>query len=715
MTQRLLMPGIFVLSLLLPACSVFVPVESAQPIDRLALVSRHHPQLTQVNPQTPFSLGNGRFAFTADVTGLQSLPEHYFAEGIPLETKARWAWHSRANPEGYSLDDAMESYPAYGRTVDFPTRMDSPAAQWLRQNPHDLPLASLGFVLDGSAFNPEDLREIDQELNLWQGQLHSRFQLAGRPVAVTSLVDPEQDQLAVSINSPLLAGKRLALRLAFPRGYDPLVKNTPPIVWNADTEHQTALMEVAEGYALFRRRIDDSQHFVTLRWRGQAHLQRLSEHDYRLLPQEEALQVFLLFTQEQPPRLATPDYAQLQARSAAHWADFWRASAAVDFSGSSHPLAPELERRIILSRYLLAIQARSDQPAQETGLTNSSWFGKHHSEMAWWHSAHWALWGQPEELARMLDWYSAQLDSARALAASRGLKGARWAKMVGPDNRESPGGNPLIIWNQPQPIHLAELLYQSSGEQAALLGRYAQLVEESADALASMLVWEEDKQRYSLASPIWIAQEIYDPRLTYNPGFELAYWREGLVLAQRWRERQGKARRADWQARIDQLAPLPEKDGKYVAIASIPDTFDKRASRRDHPSMLASWGLLADPRVEPKKMNATLDAVLASWDWEAQIWGWDYPMIAMTAARLDRPKTAVEVLLADSVHNQYLPNGHVPQPGSELRVYLPANGALLSAVAMMLGGWSGAPERPWPGFPDDGQWQIKAEGFTRFP
>jgi len=55
------------------------------------------------------------------------------------------------------------------------------------------------------------------------------------------------------------------------------------------------------------------------------------------------------------------------------------------------------------------------------------------------------------------------------------------------------------------------------------------------------------------------------------------------------------------------------------------------------------------------------------------------------------------------------PNGHVPQPGSELPVYLPANGALLAAVAMMAAGWNGAPDRHAPGFPDDGTWRVRFE------
>ncbi len=716
--------GVFALALLLPACD---PVPSDRlsstqstavhhhAIDRQAWVARHHPRLHAIDPQSPFSLGNGRFAFTADVTGLQSLPELYFARGIPLETKARWAWHTRANPEGHTLEDAMESYPAYGREVKFPTRMDTLAGQWLRENPHDLPLARLGLILDRAALDASVLTDIDQQLDLWKGQLFSRFHLAGEPVSVTTLVNSEVDQLAVELASPLLAEQRLGVVVAFPRGYDPAVKNTPPILWDADGEHETTLVRQADGVALFHRRVDDSEHYALLQWSGEAELVEAARHRYHLLPAGgEQLRVYLHFSVDAVSREAAPDFAVLQAQVANHWRDFWQSGAALDLGGSSHPRAAELERRLVLSRYLMAIQARTDQPAQETGLTNSSWYGKHHSEMAWWHAAHWALWDQPEELERMLNWYQRQLDSARELARYRGLDGARWAKMVGPDNRESPGGNPLIIWNQPQPIHLAELLYRRTGDDS-ILRTYATLVEDTAATLATMLVWDEEAQRYSLDSPIWIAQEIYEPRQTRNPGFELAYWREGLRLAQLWRQRQGLAPREDWQERLDKLAPLPVKDGKYVAIESIPDTFDNRASRRDHPSMLASYGLLNDPGVDAASMNATLDAVLADWDWEAQIWGWDYPMIAMTAARLGRPDTAVEILLADSVHNHYLPNGHCPQPGSELRVYLPANGALLAAVAMMAGGWEGAPERPAPGFPDDGRWQIKAEGFMPFP
>jgi hypothetical protein len=165
-----------------------------------------------------------------------------------------------------------------------------------------------------------------------------------------------------------------------------------------------------------------------------------------------------------------------------------------------------------------------------------------------------------------------------------------------------------------------------------------------------------------------------------------------------------------------------------VALESHPDTWSNLASRHDHPEMLMALGFLpANPMVEAELMGRTLDAVLSQWDWETKIWGWDYPMISMTATRLGRPEVAVECLLREGPNNRYLLNGSCPQrsdvavgPGAkgplkpEIPTYLPANGALLSAVALMVAGWDGC-EQPLPGFPKDGRWKVRAEGWQRLP
>jgi hypothetical protein len=60
--------------------------------------------------------------------------------------------------------------------------------------------------------------------------------------------------------------------------------------------------------------------------------------------------------------------------------------------------------------------------------------------------------------------------------------------------------------------------------------------------------------------------------------------------------------------------------------------------------------------------------------------------------------------------NRYLANGHNYQRPN-LPCYLPGNGGLLYAIAMMAVGWRGSSQSKAPGFPDDG-WTIRAEGFN---
>ncbi len=119
---------------------------AAAPIDREALVTRHNPVLRRVDYEAPLTVGNGGFAFTVDITGLQTFGEAYYRNGIPLETLARWCWATDANPHGYTLADTNETYRlADGRTQAFPTRLDTPAADWLRRNPRQQPLGQLAL------------------------------------------------------------------------------------------------------------------------------------------------------------------------------------------------------------------------------------------------------------------------------------------------------------------------------------------------------------------------------------------------------------------------------------------------------------------------------------------------------------------------------------------------------------------------------------------
>jgi hypothetical protein len=736
----------------LPLCLAFLigtvaASAAAAPIDREALVRRHNPVVRSVDFDSPLTVGNGGFAFTADITGLQTFSDLYHRNGVPTETQARWAWVSDENVHGYTLADASKPFTqGNGRVVPYPTLASSPAGDWLRKNPRAFPVGQLQLVWDkpdGSAFTPADIEEPEQTLDLWTGVITSRFKLGGEPVTVSTACGRGWgDTVLVRIESVLVAQGKLRVKLSFPRGHDLTTKNSPALDWSHPDGHVSRLCDQPGVQGMIDREVNDLRYFVWIQSFADHPVRPLKvgqcgPHSFDIRPAEAGssrLELVVGFTHLDGSRevlaagvVGNADHAF--AEVARGWEIFWRTTAAVDFSGSTNLLAAKLEKRIILSRYLTAVQCVGDVPPQESGLTCNTWYGKHHTEMIWWHTAHFALWGYGTGLARNLDWFVRQLPAARELAASRGLRGARWAKMTGPEMRESPGGNPLIVWNQPHPIYLAELLYRSSPTPETL-ARYRDLVLETADGLATMVHWNEAAQRYDLGPPLWIAQEIYDQGTSQNPSFELAYWRWTLGVAQQWRERLGLSRDEKWDHIIAHLAPIPEKDGKYVALGSHPDTWDNLDSRHDHPTMLAPIGVLPPqaPYTDRATMERTLDAVLAHWDWTAKIWGWDYPMIAMTAARLGRPETAVEILLRDGPNNIYLPNGHAPvrsdekfdpnsPPGArkrEIAVYLPANGSFLAAAALMIAGWDGCPE-PYPGIPRDGTWTVRAEGLKPLP
>jgi len=229
--------------------------------------------------------------------------------------------------------------------------------------------------------------------------------------------------------------------------------------------------------------------------------------------------------------------------------------------------------------------------------------------------------------------------------------------------------------------------------------------------MASYPAWDQTSQRYVLGPALIPAQESYgrDRRRNLNPTFELAYWYWGLETAQKWRQRLGMKRNLKWDDVISKLSRPNIRDGVYTAIETEPFT-----TYRDHPSMVAAYGFLSrTPLVELEVMKRTYDYILESWDWKST-WGWDYPMLAMTAARLGEPEKAVDALFIESPKNRYLVNGHNYQ-SSRLPLYLPGNGGLLTAVAMMTAGWDGDPNRPSPGFPANGKWNIRWEGLWPMP
>jgi len=87
--------------------------------------------------------------------------------------------------------------------------------------------------------------------------------------------------------------------------------------------------------------------------------------------------------------------------------------------------------------------------------------------------------------------------------------------------------------------------------------------------------------------------------------------------------------------------------------------------------------------------------------------------MAMAAARVGEPQIAVEALLKDAGNKNHYDERGVNTGGP--CPYLPGNGGLLYAVAMMAAGWDGTPPRQARGFPSNGSWVVKCEGLKKAP
>src|SRR6185295_9219486 len=83
-----------------PALQLFAKGQSRRsvgPINRVSLVRRHNPINIQIDPLSALSVGDGRFAFGGDVTGLQTLEQEY-EKTMPLCKMWEWGWHTIPKP-----------------------------------------------------------------------------------------------------------------------------------------------------------------------------------------------------------------------------------------------------------------------------------------------------------------------------------------------------------------------------------------------------------------------------------------------------------------------------------------------------------------------------------------------------------------------------------------------------------------------------------------
>lgn len=680
-------------------------------IDRKKVVERHNVTSNKLDKRSPAQVGNGEFAFSVDITGLQTF--------VPFNTMSHWGWHSDPLPEGTKIENFKgQLVNTFGRMVRYPLVNEEDDEQkklsnWLSGNPHRINLGRIAFSLkksNGEKVKAEDLQKCHQELNLWSGIISSYFEIEGIPVSVKTACHPYKDLIAVNVESELVRSGQISITLEFPSATSENSRGGDYIgIWDNHLLHQTNYEEIY-NQVNFSRKLDNDLYYVALKWFTKSSFvgDINNPHKFELIPSSNEIQFVCEFS---PEKIVgeLPDVNECLNASAIGWSDFWNSGAAIDLSESKDVRWKELERRIVLSQYLMKVNEAGSLPPQESGLVNNGWYGRFHFEMIWWHGVHWALWDRWEQWDKSLSIYQDFLDSAIERAKNEGFNGARWPKCTAYNNSEWPHPcHAFLIWQQPHPIYFAELDYRLHPNRNTL-NKWKEIVFETADFLASIPYYNSNENKYILGPPLIPVSENVDYLTTLNPAFELGYWRFGLKTSIIWYNRLGIKPPEALKDVLENLAPLPIEDELYVLYEGIENMWTKY--NYEHPALIGTYGMLPGDGVDIEILENTFDKILSVWNLN-RIWGWDYPMLAMTAARLNRPDDAINLLLHDNfIFDQHgLSYGEgSPYP------YFPSNGGLLTAIAMMAGGWDGVKETISPGFPKNGMWEIKTEGFNTMP
>ena len=690
---------------------------NAQTINRVAVVRRHNVQVHRMDSLSSLSVGNGNFAFTVDATGMQSFPELY-AKGVPLGTQSVWGWHSFPNNEYLIIEEAQKIYTIEGRKISYTVQPKEPerakkAVEYFRVNPHRLQLGNIGLEItknDGSLATSTDIKNINQQLDVFTGIITSKFTVDNYPVTISTVCHQQQDALAFKIESPLCGLNRIAIKIRFPypNGQFKDVGNN----FTKEDAHQS-ILKTSLNSATIQRKIDTTNYAVDISWSAKGFVKKIQSHYFLIQPATKSNAFECSFRFRDQTKLSVlPNFESTNQSSILGWKRFWMSGGAVDFAGSKDPRAFELERRMILSQYLTKIQCSGDYLPQETGLTYNSWYGKPHLEMHWWHAVHFAQWGRSELMEKSLDWYFKVAEKAEAIAKRQGFEGLRWQKMTNNQGDETPSSvGAFLIWQQPHFIYMAEMLYRSK-PTSDVLKKYKSLLFATADFMASFPTYNPQTKKYNLGKGLIPAQECFDAVSTFNPTYELSYWSWALNIAQQWRLRLGLNREKKWDNIIQNLAPLPQANGVYLAAENTPDCYEPNSKYlTDHPAVLGAYSSIpAANGLDTIVMKQTYNLVLQKWNWN-ETWGWDYPLMAMTAARLHLPENAVDALLMPVRTNTYLVNGHNFQD-ERLTIYLPGNGGMLNAIAMMCTG-TDADKIGNIGFPQNGNWKVKWEGLKK--
>lgn len=267
-----------------------------------------------------------------------------------------------------TIDFTGVDWWAYDRLVnyDMPNPAEPDISNWLIQNPQRLNLANIGLSFSDDRVTEAYLSHKSQYLDLWEGAILSRFRYNESDVSVQVWCHPDQAVIGIEIKSDLISSGGLGVFLDFP--YSDTNKFDAPYVgvWN-DTSNHEVTIETVQNTASFKHTIDRNVNRVKTTWNtaGSFSAPLNGSNKFVLRPSgTNTLRFVADFSHTDNTRKSLPQYQTIVAASKKWWADYWISGAFIDLSETQNASARELQRRVILSQYLVAVNEASYHPPQ---------------------------------------------------------------------------------------------------------------------------------------------------------------------------------------------------------------------------------------------------------------------------------------------------------------------------------------------------------------
>ncbi|MDE6407114.1 MAG: hypothetical protein K2K48_05615 [Anaeroplasmataceae bacterium] len=583
--------------------------------------------------ENPLTIGNGNFAFTCDITGLQTFYQSYTK--IPLCTMSNLFWGKQKGTGDLPYQVYIKKSDA--SEVKYMTDTTAEAYENYRDDVFKFDMFKLVFLVQGKPMKKEKIKVIYQKLILYEGKIETEFQYEKETVYVEAKIPQKHNHLQIKIKTEL---KQLQIKILF------LVP--------ASTLHGSSLEEL-QTY-----KVKDSLICI-----------QNSYLDYTIFYKTNMKRENAIFKVEKDSFLSIS--LDNDFNNDCGMEEYF------SLAKSLNTKDEELNRRMVLSLYLLKVNTLGIYPPAETGLTCNSWYGKFHLEMHLWHHLGLIRFGLYSYVLPSLKWYLSIYESSKKRAEEQGYQGIRFPKMTDYRGEDTPSTiGCLLIWQMPHLfIMLDEIIKQDAN--AIKLEDWLPTLMGLLDFMVSFYYLKDG--RYHLDSPMIPANE----NIKYDcdtPIFEECYTIYAFEIFKRWKEEYHLLYdTTQIDAIIKHHVPLEVHNGCYEAFIGCNTTYTEY--NYDHPMMVGMFSYFQSSIADPTIVQNTLHKIIECWNFDAA-WGWDFPMLSMVANRLGKKELAIQLLKMDALKNTYLKNGHNPQlPRKDLPLYLPGNGALLLALTYL--------------------------------